>query len=220
METTGTVTPAARKQRRRLLERNIPDPVQAHGAWVYLVVSILAGALSCVRAGALPAVLAGVGFAGVFLAAGAFGTRDQKRRLKRLVIGGLLATAAPLGAISLGSDAWFLVYGLVAILPAAIAGYFGERTGFRSSLALAFAVTALVVAAPSSACAGGATPLRSWLLLLLLAPFFAWRIACTRRVIVEQTGWTRKRLRQQGWREAAWALLWTTVSVLVIHLVD
>jgi hypothetical protein len=206
-------------RRRGLLSRRIPDPLHAHGAWVYLGVSVLAGALTGVRQGVVPAILAGTGFAGVFLAAGALGTRDPRRRAGRLVLGGLLAIAAPLGAIALSGNAWFLAYGLVAIPPAATAGYLGERAGYRSSLALAFAVTALVVAAPSSACAGGAAPLRSWLLFALLAPFFAWRVWRTGRLIHEKRGWTRPRLRAQGWREAAYAAAWTAAAVLVIHFV-
>jgi len=202
-----------------LLHRQIPDPIQAHGAWVYLVVSILAGALTGMRGGFLPALLSGVGFAGIFLAAGALGTRDMRRRVKRLIVGTHLAAAAPVLAISLGGDVMFLAYGLVAVLPAAIAGYLGERQGHRSSWALGFAVTSLVVAAPSSACAGGATPMQSWLLFALLAPFFAWRIWRTRRTILEQRGWTRSRLKAQGWREAALALGWTVVSVGIIHVI-
>ena len=199
--------------------RHIPDPVKAHGAWVYLIVSVLAGALTEVKAGILPALLAGTGFAGVFLLAGAFGTRDRRRRRRRLLVGILLAVAAPLAAIELGGDAWFLIYGLVALPPAAVAGFLGERTGYRSAPTMAFAVTALVVAAPSAACAAGAAPLESWLLLALLAPFFAWRIWRTRESIQTQRGWTRSRLRAQGWREAGYAVGWTALVVILIHIV-
>jgi hypothetical protein len=210
---------AGRTGRRHLLSRRIPDPLQAHGAWVYLAVSVLAGALTGVREGMLSALLAGLGFAGVVLGAGALGMRDPGRRAARLLVGGFLAVAAPLGAIALGADARFLVYGLVAIAPAAAAGYLGERAGYRSAPALAFAVTALVVAAPTAACAGGATTLRSWLLLVLLAPFFAWRVWRTLKLIHDRRGWTRPQLRARGWREAAYAVAWTAGAVLVIHVV-
>jgi hypothetical protein len=186
---------------------------------VYLVISVVAGALTGLREGALRALLVGIGFAGVFLIAGGIAVRARRQRIRRIVLGGALAVAAPLGARVLGGDARFLAYGLVAIIPAGLAGYLGERLGYLSSPPLAFAVTALVVAAPSSACAGGATPLRSWLLLALLAPFFAWRTWRTREMIRGEKGWTRERLKVQGWREAGWALGWTVLSVVAIHLV-
>ena len=51
--------------------QKVPDPARAHGAWVYLVLSVLAGVLSGAGGGLVPGLLAGVGFAGVFLCASA-----------------------------------------------------------------------------------------------------------------------------------------------------
>ena len=197
-----------------------PDPLKAHGALVLLAVSIVAGTLTAVRDGPVQALAAGLGFGGVFLCASALATRSSRKRIARLLWGGTLASAAPLLALMMGANPIFLLYGLVAVFPAALSGLLGARYGFRSPGALAFGIAALVVAAPSSACAGGATPLRSWLLLALLAPFFAWRAGRVARLIGAGGAVTRDVLRRQGWREALYAVTWTFISVAVIHLVE
>jgi len=203
---------------KRWVPGRIPDPAQAHGAWVYLIVSILAGALSVGGRGFLPALLSGIGFAGVFLAASSLALLRKPRFWRRLLTGVLLATLAPLLALEVGADPAFFVFGLVAVLPAALSGYFAERQGFRSPAALAFAVTALVVAAPSSACAGGASIQRGLLLLALLAPFFAWRTFVLRKAMTGP-GWTRARLRRRGLVESGYAVGWTALSVAVMHAI-
>ncbi len=49
-----------------------PDPAKAHGAWVYLAISILAGVLSAARFDMLAAPLAYSAFPGLFVLSGAF----------------------------------------------------------------------------------------------------------------------------------------------------
>ena len=199
------------------LWRKIPDPARAHGAWIYLSVSILAGALSVGGRGFLQALLSGIGFAGVFILASSVALYGTSRFLRRLLIG-LLVTTLPLAlALKIGADPSFFMFGMVALIPAGLSGYFAERQGFLSPGALAFAVTALVVAAPAAACAGGAAPHRAALLLILLAPFFAWRTWSLRRSM--GTGWTRQKLKKQGLLETWLAVGWTAVSVGVMHLV-
>jgi len=165
-----------------------------------------------------PALVAGAGFAGIFLAASGLALGAGRIRLRRILLGVALALATPFSAVALGANPIFLVYGLIALFPAALAGYAGERFGYHSSPALGLGIAALVVAAPASACAGGATPLRAWVLLGLLTPFFAFRAARVRRALTQTRGWTRRRLRTQGWIEAAYAVGWTTLSILIIHL--
>jgi len=83
---------------------------------------------------------------------------------------------------------------------------------------MAFAVVALVVAAPPSACAGGASVSTGLLLLILLAPFFAYRTWKVRRAITFETGWTRAKLKKQGMTAVLYGLGWVAVVVLTFHL--
>ena len=203
---------------RRVSIGHMPDPARAHGAWVYLIVSVLAGSLTAVRDGFLPALLAGIGFAGVFLVASSVAL-GVMRGWRRFVVGLAVATLAPSLALFLGADPSFFAYGLIALAPAAVAGWLAERRGFQSVGALAFGVAALVVAAPSSACAGGADIGMSLLLLALLTPFFVWRAMVVRRRLTSGKGWSRSRIRAAGIREAIWAVAWTSLVVLLAHVV-
>jgi hypothetical protein len=202
---------------RRVTIGRMPDPARAHGAWVYLIVSVLAGSLTAVRDGFLPALLAGVGFAGVFLVASSAALGWARGR-QRLLLGLAVAILAPTLALLTGADPSFLVYGLVALAPAALAAWFAERDGFQSPAALAFGVAALVLAAPSSACAGGAHTGMSLLLLVLLTPFFVWRAIVVRRRLTSGEEWSRSRIRTTGLREAVLAVAWTAVVVLLAHV--
>ncbi len=166
--------------------------------------------------GFLPALLSGVGFAGVFLTASSLALVGKPTFLRRVLLGILVATLAPILALQLGANPSFFLLGMVAIFPAALSGYFAERHGFMSPAALAFAVTALVVAAPSVACAGGASLQRGLLLLAFLAPFFAYRTYILRRAMVGP-GWSRARLRRRGLLESGYAIAWTTLSIGAIH---
>lgn len=202
---------------RRVSIGRMPDPAQAHGAWVYLIVSVLAGSLTAVREGFLPALLAGIGFAGVFLVASSLAL--GRAGWRRFLVGLAVATLAPGLALALGADPSFFVYGLIALAPAAVAAWFAERRGFQSPRALAFGVAALVVAAPSSACAGGAHTGMSLLLLALLTPFFVWRAITVRSRLTSEKGWSRRRIRATGIREAVLAVVWTSFVVLLAHVV-
>ncbi|MBW1844421.1 MAG: hypothetical protein JRJ05_08780 [Deltaproteobacteria bacterium] len=203
---------------RRLRFGRVPDPAKAHGAWVYLVLSILAGTLTATGRGLLPAFLVGVGFAGVFLCASAVALVGKRGMTTRLAAGLLLAVGGPAAAVYLGASPSFFAFSLVAIAPAALAGYCAEKSGIMSPQAMAFAVVALVVAAPSSACAGGASAITGLLLLILLAPFFAYRTWKVRDAITTQAGWTRAKLKKQGLTEALYGLGWITVVVMSFHL--
>ncbi|MCB9532560.1 MAG: hypothetical protein H6700_12405 [Myxococcales bacterium] len=201
-----------------LLSRPMPDPAKAHGAWVYLVVSILAGALSVAGQGFVPALFAGLGYAGIFLLASAGALHPRPAWRRRAAWGLLLAAGAPLLALRSGGDPNFFAYALVAAFPAGAAVWFAQRDGFMSPIALCFAVAALVVAAPSAACAGGGTAREGWLLGILLTPFFVWRTWHIRVALARHKGWTRADLRRQGLREALLAVLWTAGAVVAIHV--
>jgi hypothetical protein len=186
--------------------RRLRDPVGAHGAWVYLALSILAGALSALGTGFLPALLAGVGFAGVFICASALALLGKPGIGKRLAKGLPLAILAPVLALYFGAPPTFLGYSVVALFPAALSGYYAETRGFASAGALSFAVAALVVAAPCAACAGGASLRSSLLLLLFLTPFFAYRTWFVQKAITNTKGWSRAKLKRQGYMEAIYGV--------------
>ena len=213
-----TAPETARRRTRRLWPGRVPDPARAHGAWVYLALSILAGTLTATGRGLLAALLVGAGFAGVFLCASALALVGKRGMPARLAGGLLLAAVGPGAALSLGASPSFFAFSLVALAPAALAGYCAEKHGVMSPQAMALAVVALVVAAPSSACAGGASARTGALLLLLLAPFFAWRTWKVRNAIASPAGWTRAKLRQQGLTEVLYGLSWVAVVVLSFHL--
>ena len=202
---------------RRIHPGKMPDPARATGAWVYLATSALAGALTAIGRGALPALLAGLGFGGLFLTASAAAV-GFPRGARRLAVGAPVAVGAAAAALLAGADPAFLAYGTVALFPAALSAWFAERSGFQSPAALAFGVAAVVVAAPSAACAGGTEPRLGWLLLALLAPFFAWRTYRLRRKLSARKGWDRAQLRRLGFREAGYTVLWTGLAVAVVHL--
>lgn len=200
------------------LRLKAPDPARAHGAWVYLFTSILAGMLAAAGFDFATALVSGLGFVGVFVMASA--AANYPRRWKARSLSGLAVTVVCIGSgLALGANPMFLAYGAIAVPPAAAAAWFAARYGFRSPPALAFGVVALVVAAPAAACAGGAPHWLGLLLLGLLAPFFAWRTWRTRTELSAQRDWTRARLRALGWREAAFALGWTAFALAVVHVV-
>ena len=201
----------------QLLKLKAPDPAKAHGAWVYLTISIVAGVLSAARFDMLTALLAGGAFLGVFVLTSAFAVYPRRWLPRSLVGLGILGLSIASGA-AFSVQPMSLAYGAVAVFPAAAAAWLGFRHGFQSAGALSFAVVTLVVAAPASLCAGGAPHSLGLLLLGLLAPFFAWRTWTTREALRENSGWTRAKVRAVGWREALVALLWTTFYVAVVHI--
>jgi hypothetical protein len=200
------------------IPRRMPDPARAHGAWVYLVVSILAGALTSIGQGFLPALLAGIGYAGVFLTASA-AALGRGRWHRRFAIGATLALVPPGLALLLGADPAFLAYAPIAAFPAGASGWFAIQRGFQSPLALAFAVAALALAAPSAACAGGTSHTLGWILLGLLVPFFVWRSWRLSVLMKAEKGWTKKRLRRIGLTEAGLAVAWTALALAVVHAI-
>ncbi|MBW2493197.1 MAG: hypothetical protein JRE43_00455 [Deltaproteobacteria bacterium] len=209
---------AEQRASRRLRFGRVPDPARAHGAWAYLILSILAGTLTATGRGFVPALLVGVGFAGVFLCASSAALVGKRGMASRLAAGLLLAIVGPGTAVYLGASPSFFAFSLVAIAPAALAGYCAEKSGIMSPQAMAFAVVALAIAAPSSACAGGASATTGLLLLILLAPFFAYRTWVVRDAITTQAGWTRSKLKKQGMTETLYGLGWVAVVVLSFHL--
>lgn len=196
----------------------IPDPLRAHGALAYLFVSVVAGVLAAAGEAVWPALFAGLGYIGVFVLASGFAIAAGARRDRRLAVGLGVAVLGPFLALELGADPTFLLFGTVALVPAAIAGMLAERDGFHSKGALAFAVAALAVAAPAVACAGGATPTRSWTLLALLAPFFACRTYAVRVRISSNKGWNRAELRKQGYLEVAFAVVWMACALGLLQV--
>jgi len=200
-----------------LLQRRSPDPARAHGAWVYLFVSILAGVLSARGHGMLAALCAGLAFVGVFVLVGALAVRPKPWGL-RFASGLALAIGAAAAGLLLGADPMFLVYAMVALFPIAASVWFAMQQGFQSAPALAFGVMGLAVAAPSAACAGGTSPGLGFLLLGMLAPFFAWRTWHTRAALRAGGGWDRRKLKRLGLREALLAATWTVACVGVVHL--
>ena len=197
--------------------KRYPDPVRAHGVWVFLSLSVLAGSLSAAGAGFRPALLAGLGFAGAFLAASALAI-GWKRGRRRLFIGIGCASLAPAASLLMGARPTFFLYGIVALGPALLSAWFSSKRGVQSPLALAMGVCAIAVAAPSAACAGGATIPRSLVLLAMLLPFFVWRSLLIRARLPEYSGGGRQALRRVGQREAVFATLWTAAAVFAIHL--
>jgi hypothetical protein len=206
------------RQRLRLGPGRIPDPLRAHGAWVYLAVSILAGMLTVTPRGYAPAVLAGCGFVGVLVAVSSVATTGRRAGLGRLVVGSPLAIGSPLLALDLGAAPESLFVSLLAVPLALAAAYFASRQGFLSPGALAFGVTALVVSAPVAASAGGASPRSAFLILVTLAPFCFWRTWRLARELGR--GWTRERLARQGLVESALAVAWAAVAVMTTRLLS
>ena len=200
-----------------LLRRRSPDPARQHGAWVYLFVSILAGVLSARGQGTIAALFAGLSFVGVFVLTSALAVWPKPWRL-RFVSGAAFAVASAGAGLLLGADPMFLVYSMVACFPIAASVWFAMRQGFQSAPALVFGVMGLAVAAPAAACAGGTSPKFGFLLLALLAPFFAWRTWHARVALREGEGWDRAKLKRLGLMEALYAASWTVVSVGVVHL--
>ena len=203
---------------RNLVERSAPDPARAHGAWVYMAMSVLAGAAAAGGRGWLAALFAGIAFIGVFLVASALALYPRSWKRRFLTGAGLALGACAIG-LRLGADPWFVVYASIALFPAGAAVWFATRHGVQSPIALAFAVVALTASAPAAACAGGAEPALGWILVLLLAPFFVWRTWSVRRLVARTKGLKRRELRRLGLREALVAAGWTALALVVVHVV-
>lgn len=206
------IRPGARRP--RLAPGQVPDPLRAHGAWVYLAVSILAGAFAAPELA--PALLAGAASVGAFVAAGSLAAVGRGDAAARLAAGSLLLAGAPALALRLGADPSFLVVALVAVPPALAAAHFARADGFLSPGALGFGVAALAGAAPTAASAGGASPRMALVVLAVLAPFFFWRTWRLAKAL--GPGWTRERFARQGLLESGLAIAWGAVAVAAARL--
>lgn len=203
-----------RPRRRGLVPGKIPDPLRAHGAWVYLAASILVGVLSA--ASWLPALLVGFGCVGAFVAAGALAPVGRAVAVARAVGGALLLVGSSVLAVHLGADRLFVVVALVAVPPVLAAASFARADGFLSPGALSWGVTALAGAAPTVASAGGAPPRVTLVIVTVLAPFFFWRTWRLARAL--GPGWTRERFARQGLLESGLAIAWAAVAVAAAWL--
>lgn len=202
---------------RDLWRRAAPDPARAHGAWVYLAVSIAAGALAAGARGAVAAISAGLAFVGVFLVASALAIHPRPWK-RRFALGAGMALGASATGVALADDPTFLAYASIAMFPAAASVWFAARGGVLAPPALAFGVLALVVSAPATACAGGASPLLGLALFAWLAPFFVWRTLKVRTRMAAGEPLSRRALKRIGLKEATLALGWTFGGVALVHV--
>ncbi len=194
-----------------------PNPSKAHGAWIYLFISVVSGTLIGTEHGVEPAMLVGTGFIGAFLVMAALSAGARRKR-RQLVTGASLAALAPLGALWLNADPSFLVAAALAALSAIVAIVLERKLGFLSRAALVTGIATLALAAPVVAAAGGASAGRCALLFGLLWPFFCWRALSIAAPLQAGAAWDRVKLRTRGLQEAAIASVWTlaiTVSLLV-----
>ncbi|MCA9142352.1 MAG: hypothetical protein KDB05_06175 [Planctomycetales bacterium] len=194
-----------------------PDPLRAHGAWIYLFASVGSGALVGVEQRVEPAMLVGTGFVGAFLVAAAIAV-GARRKMRQILVGSSLAILAPLGALYLDAKPEFFIVAALAVVPAVTAIGLQKTIGFLSRPALVVGVAAIVVAAPTVAIAGGISVGRSLLLFALLWPFFSWqtlRVAAPLRI---GATWEREKLRSRGLREAGVAAVWTLAVAVLLHI--
>ena len=195
------------------MKHRIPDLMHAHGAWVFLTVSVGTGAFWAQDAMLLPALLAGTAHAGAFLlVAGMLRGSGGRSAAAR---GGALALGGALAALALGAEPTFLVVEAFALLPALAAVAAARWLGALSVTAIAMGSLAIALAAPVAACAGGASPMRAALLALLLAPFFAWRTAAVLARLRSTSGGRRASLRDWGLREAGFAAVWSLTLAVI-----
>jgi len=195
----------------------MPDPIRAHGAWIYLFCSVGAGALVGAGRGVEPALLVGTGFVGGFLAAAALEV-GVTRKLRQAGIGVALALLAPLAALELGAERGFLWVAAGAAIPAVGALVLSRKLGFLSRAAVATGIAALALAAPAAAVAGGASTARSALLFTLLWCFFSWRSLRVAAPLEAGGEWKPDELRARGLREAALAALWSLAVAIGLRL--
>lgn len=192
--------------------KHLADPLHAHGAWVYLTASVAVGAFAAPSDQTLPALLAGAGTTGAFMVCGSLWARRLERR--PLIIGSLLAVCGPLLALALGAQPLFLAFACSAALPALGAVLLAHRYGSLSLPAIICATLAIALSAPVAATAGGVPVGRAMLLLMALAPFFAWRTEHVRRLMMSRTP-NRPSARSMGLREAKHVAAWCTLVVLL-----
>lgn len=201
---------------KRPLTTGHPDPMRAHGAWIYLFAAVASGALVGARRGVEPAMLVGTAFTGAYLVAAAL-SMGVRRRIRQILLGTGSAALATVGALWLGVELDFLVVAACALVPAMGAILLAKTQGFLSPGAVVSGVAALAMAAPATAVAGGASGLRSTLLFALLWPFFSWRSLRIAAPLHAGAGWVPEELRARGLREAALAALWSIGVVIALR---
>lgn len=194
-----------------------PDPLRAHGAWIYLFASIGAGALVGAAYRVEPAMLAGTGFAGAFLVIAAIDVGPQ-RKLRQVLLGASLAIVAPLVALWLGAEPVFLNVAALTVLPVVSVVVLARTCGTLSPATLGVGVMTLTLSAPVAAMAGGSSALRAAVLFGLLWPFFSWRTLRVNASLPKGTAWNRAFLRAQGLREALIAAVWTLTVAMGLRL--
>jgi hypothetical protein len=193
----------------------MPDPMRAHGAWIFLFCAVGAGALlGADRRVEIP-LLVGTGLAGGYLLAGAVAVGARRKRRQGLV-GLLLLLIAPLAALLLGAERAFLVAAGATALPAVLAVVFARRRGVLSRVAVITGIAALAGAAPAAALAGGAGAGRATAAFALLWPFFCWRSLRIAAALEGGAAWERSELRARGLREAGIAAVWTLLVATVL----
>ena len=112
-----------------------PDPLKAHGAWVYLFASVGAGALVGSEQGVEVPMLVGTAFAGGFLVAAAVAA-GLKRKGRQVLVGLALIVLSPLVALWLGADRGFLAVAACASVPAVLALVLEKTRGFLYASAM------------------------------------------------------------------------------------
>ncbi len=195
-----------------------PNPSKAHGAWIYLFVSVVSGTLIGTEHGVEPAMLVGTGFIGAFLVIAALSAGARRKR-RQLLTGASLAVLSPLGAMWLNADPRFLVVAALAAISAVVAILLERKLGFLSRAALVAGVATLAFAAPVVAVAGGASVRQSVVVFGLLWPFFCWRTLRVAAPLRAGAAWDRAALRARGLQEAAIVSLWAfVVSISILAL--
>jgi hypothetical protein len=192
------------------------NPMRAHGAWVFLFASVAAGALLSDSYGVERAMLAGTGCAGAFLVASALSFHMWKKG-RQMLVGICLAVLTPLGALWLDPDPRFIWVATIA-LPLTAATVIASRyRGLLSTGAILTGVASLVMAAPVTAIAGGASDGKALAVFALLWPFYSWRTMRIAAPLATQP-WNRQALKSQGLKEAAVAAGWALAVTCALHL--
>ena len=200
-----------------LIGQSHPDPMRAHGAWVYLFASVGSGAIVGASFGVERAMLAGTGFVGAFLTTAAISVGARRKR-RQMLSGASLAIIAPLLALWFDANPHFLTVAAFAAPVAVAAVLLEKKLGFLSTPALIAGIGAISLAAPVVAVAGGASILRGGLLFGLLWPFYSWRALHVAAPLVAGATWERNELRSQGLREAGIAAMWTLAVALSLRM--
>lgn len=196
-----------------------PNPMRAHGAWIYLFASVGAGTIVGADGGIERMLLVGTGFIGAFQVFSAFAVGTTRNR-RQILVGCGWAAFTFLTALAFGAHVDFLAVAAFSIVPAALAIVLAKQVGYLSRSTLASGLAALSLAAPTVAVAGGVSVGRSLLLFLLLWPFFCWRTWRIAAPLRETSAWNRAKLKQQGLREAAYVALWSLAAAIFVRTVD